>query len=158
MGIRWFCFGAGFHGTMIYVFIRSIQYKTLQEVTGKTVGVKDLIWARNVTVLSFNISINDLPFIWLRLSVNKLIPDMLRYIPRIVTNLSFNYFTRVRLLCNVTWREEYAFLHIVTPCRNFSNLFLKTTRSVISVHILVLVSMRNIFWIINKYPIQLAPK
>ena len=30
-----------------------------------------------------------------------------------------------------------------TPCRNFSNLFLKTTRSVISVHILVLVSMRK---------------
>ena len=29
------------------------------------------------------------------------------------------------------------------PCRNFSNFFLKTTRSVISVHILVLVSMRK---------------
>ena len=30
-----------------------------------------------------------------------------------------------------------------TPCRNFSNFFLKTTRLVISVHILVLVSMRK---------------
>ena len=30
-----------------------------------------------------------------------------------------------------------------SPCRNFSNFFLKTTRSVISVHILVLVSMRK---------------
>ena len=29
------------------------------------------------------------------------------------------------------------------PCRNFSNFVLKTTRSVISVHILVLVSMRK---------------
>ena len=29
------------------------------------------------------------------------------------------------------------------PCRNFSNFFLKTTRSVISVHILVLLSMRK---------------
>ena len=29
------------------------------------------------------------------------------------------------------------------PCRNFSNFFLKTTRSVISVHILVLASMRK---------------
>ena len=31
----------------------------------------------------------------------------------------------------------------IIPCWNFSNLFLKTTRSVISVHILVLVSMRK---------------
>ena len=31
----------------------------------------------------------------------------------------------------------------VTPCRNFSNFFLKTTRSIISVQILVLVSMRK---------------
>ena len=31
----------------------------------------------------------------------------------------------------------------ITPCRNFSNFFLKTTRSVISVYILVLVSMRK---------------
>ena len=30
-----------------------------------------------------------------------------------------------------------------SPCRNFSNFFLKTTRSVIFVHILVLVSMKK---------------
>ena len=45
--------------------------------------------------------------------------------------------------------EEEEFTKIMstnTPCRNFHNFFLKTTRSVISVHILVLVSMRKYIW------------
>ena len=39
--------------------------------------------------------------------------------------------------------QEFALPFRKTPCRNFSNFFLKTTRLVISVHILVLVSMRK---------------
>ena len=46
----------------------------------------------------------------------------------------------------------------IAPCRNFGNFFLKMTISVISVHILVSVSIRKYILIINKYPIQLAPK
>ena len=44
-----------------------------------------------------------------------------------------------------TWLKDRS-----TPYRNFSNFFLKTTISVISVQILLWVSMRNFFYV-GKY-------
>ena len=62
-------------------------------------------------------------------------------------NIVVNNTEKVKIAAFSIYHKEWIILkHLVaygTPCRNFSNFFLKMTRSAISVHVLVLVSMRK---------------
>ena len=49
-----------------------------------------------------------------KLLKNRKCPNFLMFLQGVVTNLSFNYIMRVRLLRDVNWREAYAIFHIAS--------------------------------------------
>ena len=69
------------------------------------------------------------------------------WLPFVITDiLRFNKGLLFSLKLTFIGGCQYQFVRLVTPYRNFSNYFLKTTRSEIAVQILVLVSMKKIYF------------